>query len=147
MNEERSPQKKRRIGAKQLIIIAISVAIACAAILVIGHFISRSFDEFTPQEMADITDEITRTRHFVSDWYAELSQSGKGDCKVYLNELHFEIENYSLAVANGRLRAVYPRGERFFKFEHIRRLEFFEIDGKVRCRVYYGQTGEYTFTV
>ena len=147
MNQEKSSDAKRRIGVKQLTVIVVTVAIACGIILTIGYFAEKHFDEFDSQEMSEITDEISRTRYFISDWYSELLATCNNDCNVYLNELRFDGGTYSLTFAGGRLRAVYPRGERFFKFYYIRRIEFFEIDGKVRCRVYYGQTGEYTFTV
>lgn len=147
MNQEKSSKEKTKIGAKQLIIIVITVAIACGIILTIGYFVNRPIEEFSDEEMAEITDEISRVRNFVSDWYAELSAGENGECEVYLNELRFRGGTYTLSSAGGRIRAVYPRGERFFKFDYIRSVEFFEISGKVRCRVYYGQTGEYTFAV
>lgn len=147
MSQEKSSKGKIKIGAKQLIIIGITVAIACGVILLIGYFLNHSFEEFSSEEMAEITDEITRIRHFVSDWHAELCVSGKGECEVYFNELRFGGGNYTLSSAGGRIRAVYPRGERFFKLEQVSRLEFFEIEGKLRCRVYYGKSGEYTFAV
>ena len=147
MNQEKSSKEKKKIGAKQLIIIAVVVAIACAIILTVGYFVNNPPEEFSDEEMAEITDEISRTRHFVSDWYAELLAGENGECDVYLNELRFRGGTYTLSSAGGRLRAVYPRGERFFKFDYIRSVEFFEVSGKVRCRVYYGQSGEYIFTV
>ena len=147
MNQEKSSKEKRKIGAKQLIIIAVVVSIACAIILTVGYLVNNPPEEFSDEEMAEITDEISRTRHFVSDWYAELSAGENGECDVYLNELRFRGGTYSLSCAGERIRAVYPRGERFFKLEYIERLEFFEIEGKLRCRVYYGKSGEYTFTV
>lgn len=147
MNQEKSSKDNRKIGAKQLIIIVITVAIACGIILTVGYFVNRPIEEFSDEEMAEITDEISRVRNFVSDWYAELSAGENGECEVYLNELRFRGGTYTLSSAGGRIRAVYPRGERFFKFDYIRSVEFFEISGKVRCRVYYGETGEYTFTV
>lgn len=140
-----TPQKNK-IGIKQIVIIAIAVTIACAGILAIGYFVEGSLDdEFTPQQMDDVMDEITRAKHFVSDWYAEISP--KGNCSVYLNEIRYGNNEYTLTFAGKRLRAVYPRGERFFKLEYIEKIEFFEVDGKVRCRVYYGQNGQYIFTV
>lgn len=147
MNQEKSPKEKSKVSAKQLIIIAVVVAIACGIILTVGYFVNDPIEEFNDKEMAEITDEISRTRHFVSDWYAELSAGENGECEVYLNELRFRGGTYTLSAAGGRLRAVYPRGERFFKFDYIRSVEFFEVSGKVRCRVYYGQNGEYIFTV
>lgn len=145
MNQEKNPKEKNKISTRQLIIIGVTVAISCGIILLIGYFVNNPPAEFNNAEMAEITDEILRVRHFVSDWYAEISELSIGECKVHFNELRFEGSNYTVSTANRRLRAVYPRGERFFKFDYIDSVEFFKIDGKVRCRVYYGQTGEYTF--
>lgn len=141
-----NPTPKNKIGSKQIIIIVAALIVACAGILVIGHFASKSLDdEYSAKEMDEVMDEITRAKHFVSDWYAELS--AKGNCSVYLNEIRFGNNEYTLTFAGGRLRAVYPRGERFFKLEYIEKVEFFEVDGKVRCRIYYGRSGQYTFSV
>ena len=144
---ENTTDKKSRINIKHLIIISVTLVLACIMIVLAGQWALRSLDEFTPSEMGEITDELNRTKHFVSDWYLEISNSDTGDCSVYLNEIRFGNNEYALTFAAGRLRAVYPRGERFFKFEYISKAEFFEVDGKVRCRLYYGRTGEYTFTV
>lgn len=139
---------KSKIGLKHIIIIAAAVAVACAGILVAGYFANKALDdEYTPKEMDEVMDEIIRAKHFVSDWYAEISSGENGTCAVYLNEIRFGNNEYSLTFAGERLRAVYPRGERFFKLEYIEKIEFFEVDGKVRCRFYYGSSGEYTFTV
>lgn len=138
---------KNNINVKHLIIITIALTVACVTIVLAGQWAERALDEFTPQEMNEITDELNRTKHFVLDWYAEISSGGKNSCVVYLNELRFGNNEYSLTFAGKRLRAVYPRGERFFKLEYVDKVEFFEVDGKVRCRLYYGRTGEYTFTV
>ena len=141
-----NPTPKNKIGPKQIIIIVAALIVACAGILVIGHFVSKSLDdEFSPKEMDEIMDEITRVKHFASDWYAEISPAG--NCSVYLNEIRFGNNEYTLTFAGKRLRAVYPRGERFFKLEYIEKVEFFEVDGKVRCRIYYGRSGQYTFSV
>lgn len=139
---------KSKIGLKHIIIIAAAVAVACAGILIAGYFANKALDdEYTTKEMDEVMDEIIRTKHFVSDWYSEISSGENGTCAVYLNEIRFGNNEYSLTFAGERLRAVYPRGERFFKLEYIEKIEFFEVDGKVRCRFYYGSSGEYTFTV
>lgn len=143
-----NPTPKSKIGLKQILIIAAALAVACAGILIIGRLAAKSLDdEFTPKEMDEVMDEISRTKHFVSDWYLEMSSGENGACAVYLNEMRFGSNEYTLTFAGNRLRAVYPRGERFFKLEYIEKVEFFEVDGKVRCRLYYGSSGEYTFSV
>ena len=143
-----TPTSKNKIGLKQILIITVALIVACAGILIAGYFANKALDdEFTPKEMDEVMDEITRTKHFVSDWYLEMSSGENGACAVYLNELRFGNNEYTLTFAGSRLRAVYPRGERFFKLEYIEKVEFFEVDGKVRCRLYYGSSGEFTFTV
>ena len=94
---------------------------------------------------SDLSDEFSRVRWFITDWYNELNATGK--CQVYLNELQFENGKYTLTVANDRVRAVYPRGERFFKLEQVTKIEFFEVSGNLRCRLSYGKSGEYMFKI
>ena len=94
----------------------------------------------------DTEDEISRAKYFVCDWYEELF-IGYGGIKVFYNELQFEDGKYTLTVAGDRIRAVYPRGERFFKLEYIRYLEFYTDNGRLLCRLYYGDKGEFVFKV
>lgn len=142
-----TPQKNK-IGIKQILIIAVVLAIVCGVILTVGYFANKALgDEFSAKEMDEIMDEIMRVKHFISDWYAEISSIGMGNGSVYLNEIRFGSNEYTLTFAGARLRAVYPRGERFMKLDFIRKVEFFSIDDKTRCRLYYGNTGEYTFSV
>ena len=141
-------QKGGKISIKKLIILVIIAAFICVIALLASHMVDRYLDEFSPAETEEITDEINRAKHFISDWYADISDTDSGSCTIYLNELRFANGRYTLTFAGGnRVRAVSPRGERFFKFEYIDNVEFFEIDGKIKCRLYYGRTGEYTFTV
>ena len=98
-------------------------------------------DELT----SDLADEFARARFFIVDWYSELKSTGK--CAVFLNELRFEKGLYTLTVERNRIRAVYPRGERSFKLEFITHVEFFEVNGVLRCRFSYGRAGEYLFRI
>ena len=116
-------------------ILLIAAAAITAALLFRNEYGKLVDDEVTEE----LTDEFTRTRDFIFDWYAELKSSSK--CGVYLNELR--IDKYTLTYASGRIRAVYPRGERFFKLEQITKIEFFETNGTLRCRFFFGQSGEY----
>ena len=128
-----------------LIIILIMILIAAAGIatLLFQKYVAsrQSIDEITPE----LTDEFSRARWFIVDWYDELKTTS--DLQVYMNELRFEDGTYTLTVAKDRIRAVYPRGERFFKLELIKKIEFFEVDGYLRCRLYYGESGQYSFRV
>ena len=119
------------------IIVLIAAAAITAALLFRKEYGKDPNDEITPE----LTDEFARAKDFISDWYAELRTQGK--CSVYLNELQFAGGRYALTYANDRVRAVYPRGERFFKLEYITKIEFFETNGALRCRFFYGQSGEY----
>ncbi|MBQ4049843.1 MAG: hypothetical protein IJD07_04225 [Clostridia bacterium] len=136
----------RRLGVRQIIIIAVVLALVCAAILIGGHIVSEKLDGYSSQEMIEITDEITRAKHFISDWYDEIHALSSSEPRVFLNELRFDL-GYTITYAADRLRAVYPRGERFFKFDYIDSAEFFTVDNKIRCRLYYGKDGEFTFSL
>ena len=132
---------------RQIIIIAVVLALVCAAILIGGHIVSEKLDGYSSQEMIEITDEITRAKHFISDWYDEIHALSSSEPRVFLNELRFDSVGYTITYAADRLRAVYPRGERFFKFDYIDSAEFFTVDNKIRCRLYYGKDGEFTFSL
>lgn len=119
------------------IILLIAAAAITAALLFRKEYGKEPNDDITPE----LTDEFARAKDFIADWYTELRTQGK--CSVYLNELQFSNGKYTLTFANGRVRAVYPRGERFFKLEYITKIEFFETNGALRCRFFYGQSGEY----
>ena len=120
-----------------IIILLIAAAAITAALLFRKEYGKEPNDEITPE----LTDEFARAKDFISDWYVELKRQGK--CSTFLNELQFLGGKYTLTYAAGRIRAVYPRGERFFKLDLITNIEFFETNGVLRCRFYYGQSGEY----
>ena len=126
-----------------LIAITVILLIAAAAITAALLF-RREYGKLVDDEVTEeLTDEFARIRDFIADWHAELKSSGK--CGVFLNELR--IGKYTLTYASGRIRAVYPRGERFFKLEQVTKIEFFETDGALRCRLYYGKSGEYLIKI
>ena len=91
-------------------------------------------------------EEIDSVKLFINDWYDEISLSQK-NADVYYNELRFENGKYTLTVALNRIRAVYPRGERFFKLQYIRYIEFYKNNGGLLCRLYYGENGEFVFRI
>ena len=107
---QRFGKKKPSIALIILIVLLIVVGIATYfAVRFIGGEVDS--DEITDE----LSDEFSRIRWFITDWYSELNAKSK--CQVYLNELRFENGRYTLTTANDRIRAVYPRGERFFKLE------------------------------
>lgn len=91
-------------------------------------------------------EEINSLKLFIKDWYDEIS-SNRNEVEVYYNELRFESGKYTLTIASNRIRAVYPRGERFFKLQYIKYLEFYSQNSRLLCRLYYGEKGEFVFKV
>lgn len=143
MNSEK--QKRPSLNLKDTILIAVIVLLAVVSVFFIGKYIQRN--SVNDSELINAyADEISRAKFFIKDWYAEISGVAKSE-QVYHNELRFDGGNYTLTVADKRIRAVYPRGERYFKLEYISYIEFFETSGKLQCRLYYEQNGEYTFTL
>lgn len=141
---EKQTSNKRPIEYKKLIIVFVILAVVCAGIVFAGQQVIRMIEGHSPEQQVEATDELKRARHFISDWFNENLDSGS-DCEVYFNELKFNETGYTLTYAGGRLRAVYERGERFFKFYLLNKAEFFEVGGKIRCRLYYLGSEEYTF--
>ena len=125
-----------------IILIAILIVGGTVAFILLRNIDSeQKSDEITDE----LKDEFSRAQYFITDWYNELVAHGK--CQVYLNELRFEDGKYTLTTAKNRIRAVYPRGERYFKLEQITKIEFFEVNSTLRCRLSYGINGEYMFKV
>ena len=143
MTEQKTPKK---IEPKKLIILSVVLALVCLAIVLGGQYVNNLVKGHTAEEQQQIADELIRTKDFISDWYDELVVDGK-PCDVYLNELRFAGGTYTLTFAGKRLRAVYPRGNRFFKMDFIDNAEFFQAGGKIRCRLHYWGTNEYTFAL
>lgn len=96
------------------------------------------------KQLEELNEEIKEVQLFVKDWYDEIS-SGQKSAEVYYNELRFEEGKYTLTIAANRIRAVYPRGERFYKLQNIKYIEFYSSDGRLLCRLYYSEKGEYVF--
>ena len=125
-----------------IILIAILIVGGTVAFILLRNIDSeQKSDEITDE----LKDEFSRAQYFITDWYNELA--ARGNCQVYLNELRFEDGKYTLTTAKNRIRAVYPRGERYFKLEQITKIEFFEVNSTLRCRLSYGINGEYMFKV
>ena len=142
MNQEKT---KNGVTVIRVIFYATMFLIVCSAII-FSIYVSKKFDATSDSAMDDIIDELSRARFFILDWYAEISEAESG-YYIYLNELRFAKSGYTMTYAGGRLRAVYQRGDRFFKLYHIDKIEFFELNEKIRCRFYYGSGEEFTFTV
>lgn len=123
-------------------VISIIIVAAIAATMICVYFFS---NRQNGKNSESVQDELSRAKLFIQDWYKELSD--KKGCSIYLNELSFQNGTYTLTFAQNRIRAVYPRGERFFKLEHITKVEFFEIDNVLRCRFSYGENDEYMFRI
>lgn len=91
-------------------------------------------------------DELSRAKYFILDWYDEL-QPDYGNAKVYKNELQFQEGNYILTVAKDRIRAVYPRGDRYFQLEFISYIEFTDNSGTLSCQMHSLKMGETSFNI
>ena len=138
-----SAANKRSLVGKSIEIIYIVFSAIFIVCVVLSFHNEPNDTEYDPQI---ISDELTRAKHFIGDWYDELTAKYKS-CDVFYNELRFNNGAYTLTVAGDRIRAVYPRGERFFKLEHIRYLEFYKENGKLLCRLYFYDTGEFVFKI
>ena len=134
---------KRSLVVKAIEIIYIVVSAIFIVCIVLSLHDESSDTEYNPHI---ISDELTRAKHFIGDWYDELMAKYKS-CDVFYNELRFNNGAYTLTVAADRIRAVYPRGERFFKLEYIRYLEFYKENGNLLCRLYFYETGEFVFKI
>lgn len=145
MNEKKASNKKK-VSYEKIIIIFAVLAVVCIAIVIAGQQVIKQIEGQSPERQAEAVDEIKRAKDFVTDWYAEITETGD-TIVVYLNELKKSGSNYTLTYFDGRVRAVYPRGERFFKFYVIDKIEFFEVTGKTRCRFYYFNGEEFTFSL
>lgn len=142
--QENSSINKTNI--KRIIIFVVILAILTTGVILLSLHLKRLVEGHSSEEQVEMTDELKRAKHFISDWYVELSEDGNS-CVVYFNELRINNGQFTLTYAGKRIRAVYPRGERFFKFYLIDKLEFFETGGKIRCRLYYWGDSEYTFAL
>lgn len=100
-------------------------------------------DETVIDECAD---EIIRTKYFILDWYNELT-SQFGMAQIYHNEIRFNRGEYTLTVAGPNIRAVYPRGERFFRLNYITYIDFYIEDNITKCKIYYLANGEIVFNI
>ena len=127
--------KTHIIGLVLIVLLIISNAITLKLYL-------DTFVENVSQDQYD--DEINRVNYFIQDWYDELTSS-HGVAKVYRNEIRFENGQYTLTVAKDRIRAVYPRGIRFFQLKYITYIEFLEDENGLNCKLYYGETETTTF--
>ena len=132
---------------KTLIWIIVIVAIAVVGIIAATAIVKgvKASNNNPDTLSSELTDEFSRAKYFITDWYDELSANRK--CNVYLNELSFQNGQYTLTYADKRMRAIYPKGERFFKLDYVTKIEFFQVDNVLRCRFSYGENGEYMFKI
>ncbi len=146
MNEKETSKVKKKINYEKIIIIFVVLAIVCVSIVIAGQQVIKKLEGQSPEKQAEAVDEIKRAKDFVSDWYNEITESGDS-IVVYLNELKQSGSGYTMTYFDGRIRAVYERGDRFFKLYVINKVEFFEVTGKTRCRFYYFNGEEFTFSL
>lgn len=128
-----------------VLLIVLLVVVVCASVILTVIVFNNNKNDRADEITDELADEFSRIRWFITDWYNEIEHYGS--CRVYLNEIQIDGGHYTLTYAQNRIRAVYPRGERFFKIELITKIEFFEVNGILRCRLSYGKTGEYMFII
>lgn len=90
-------------------------------------------------------DELSRVKYFIKDWFDEIYMDYSSSLDIYYNELRFNQGNYTLTCAADRIRAVYPRGVRYFQLQYVTYIEFIRLEGYLQCRLYFNETGEYLF--
>ncbi len=128
---------------KRIIIAFFFVALVASNAVTLKLYLEKSYPDNTGVEEA-AGDELSRVKFFIKDWYDELSAL-YGEPEIFRNELRFLVGKYPLTVAADRVRAVYPRGERYFQLEYVSYLEFYKDNGHLVCKLYYLDTGEYLF--
>ena len=134
-----------KISLKEIIVGIVIIGLVVSNVLLLNKIIKiQTVNE--DDYIEKYADEISRVKYFIKDWYDELYPS-KEHFEVYINELRFDNGIFSLTVANDRIRAVYPRGERYFQLQYITYIDFTERNGHLQCRLYYGKTGEYLFKI
>lgn len=112
----------------------------------LGLYLNEKYAVNEENYFAECQEEIDDFKLFICDWYAELSEKF-GEAEIYKNEIRFGGGKYPLTVSANRIRAVFPRGERFFRLKNITHAEFSKENGRVLCRIYYGNGGEFVFRI
>lgn len=125
-----------------LIIIGLLIVANCVTI----RIYYKTFNISESTKLTEANDEISRAKYFIIDWYEEISSLYETP-QIYFNEIRFDQGNYTLTVAADRIRAVYPRGARFFQLRYITYIEFFTEDEHINCRFYYLESDELVFTI
>ena len=130
---------------KRVLFYSLIVVLTVSNVISISLYLSTT-KENNERRLLETEDEISRTIWFIKDWYNELS-ADYGTAEVYFNELRFLDGKYTLTIAADKIRAVFPRGARFFRLENISYLEFFEDNNSIRCILFYNENGETVFEV
>ena len=133
------------MDSKKVLLLLLIISIITNSVLII-LLLSKGKNQNEEDYYSACQEEINDFKLFVCDWYAELLSRGE-KADVYKNEIRFRGGQYPLTVSENRLRAVFPRGERFFRLHYITYAEFYEENGRILCRMFYGNGGEFVFRV
>ncbi len=125
---------------------AIIVLLLITNAVTLGLYLNEKYAVNEEDYFAECQAEIDDFKLFICDWYAELSEKN-GEAEIYKNEIRFKGGKYPLTVSANRIRAVFPRGERFFRLKNITHAEFSNENGRTLCRIYYGNGGEFVFRI
>ena len=135
-------KKDKRITVLIVLLIVLLISNAITLKLFLDEKYSATVEDY---EQA-WENELENVRYFICDWYAEISLI-TSDVNVYKNEIQFGNGKYILTVSQNRIRAVFPRGERFFRFNTITYVEFYTENNRHLCRLFYGKGGEFVFRI
>ena len=130
---------------KTALSLAIILALVISNVITLKLFIDSKSENET-ELVKNTGDELSRVKFFIKDWFDELSEKNT-TVSVFRNELRFGNNDYTLTVAGDRIRAVYPKGTRYFQLEYIKYIEFFEENANIKCKLYFNETGELIFNI
>jgi hypothetical protein len=137
-----TPEKDKRIPV--LIVLLIVLLISNAVTL--KFFLDERFSTTEEEYNKACQEEVDSIRYYICDWYAEINHI-TNTVEVFNNEIRFDGGKYPLTVSENRLRAVFPRGERFFRMNYITHAEFYKDNSHILCRIFYSKGGEFVFRV
>lgn len=134
------PEKKQHL-VKSLLFAIIILALVTSNAITLKLYLDEKITNDS-SVIQDTADELSRVKFFIKDWFDDLT-SRYGEPSVFHNELRFQGGKYPLTISGDRIRAVYPRGERYFQMEYVSYIEFYIESGHIICKMYYLDTGEY----
>jgi hypothetical protein len=139
------PINKRTTVITNIVLIVVIVALLITNSITLKLYLD-TFIEDDAKVIDDTGDELSRVKFFIKDWYDELSFN-YGSVRIFNNELQAKDGKYTLTIAGNRIRAVYPRGVRYFPLKYVTYIDFVENEDGIQCRLFYNETGTSIFTL